>query len=421
MPKKDSEISAPAQPAQIIDVAKPSDTPASATSRPIIVGHMNSMQKDPMVAGASQPSDSDAVSAAAKSLYDKPKTEKTVVPVNDIKPETPAAEPSITDTSVSEPAKNSETAIVDALVSELDTKKDRVQKDVQEQKLSEEIEQLVNSKQYYVKTHTPANKRNLRWLFVIVLLLFLLGAGWYFMMGPGKDLWAKSDQVAPVAATVPAVTADTTKKESVPVIDTKKIFSDPSLKLSFSYPKTWTAEVSKDKEFPTRDVITLFSAVENVNTATKGAPVASAEVSLRTRIILENTTSKTEYASDLIKLSACTSEDIIAASTNLKLLFLDHGVQGPNISQVSLSPENCITKGTLVTGNDQVQFSTKKNTYIVYAEYILSDAYLKKNGQTTKEAIALGQEAGITATVADFKAGKAVVELTDLIKSFKEL
>ena len=45
-----AKTSPPVKPAKVFDVAKPAETPAAATSRPVIVGHTNSMQTDPMVA-----------------------------------------------------------------------------------------------------------------------------------------------------------------------------------------------------------------------------------------------------------------------------------------------------------------------------------------------------------------------------------
>ena len=404
------------KPTTIIDVAKAEDTPAQATSRPVIVGHMNTMQKDPMMTAPIDPSTDPLIGDESK-LAGNQKPEKIINPVSVAKqPEESKSDNSADSGSEPEESeKNSETAIVDALGGDVNTKKERIEQDEKEQKQNEEIRQLVNSKQYFVKTRTPANKRNLRWLFVVVGLVVICGAGWYFGMGPGKDMWAKTD-----TTTVAPSVATPTPAPAVPAVGEKAVFSNPAIKLSFTYPKSWTVETAKDSEYKTRDVITLSSPVEQINTATKGSPVVSAEVFLRTRIFVENTKSAKDYASDLKKLSACTSEDIISAGTNLKLLFLDANNQGPNISQVSLSPENCFAVGSLLAGNDQVQFTSKSNTYIVYSEYVMSEAYIKKNGAVTKDAISLAQESGIVVTKDGFKAGKAFPDFTDLIKSFKE-
>lgn len=411
------------KPTQIIDVAKAEDTPAQATSRPVIVGHMNTMQKDPMVSVASRSGGDTLLSDAEKTIVSS-KPEKTIAPPTVIEePKDENVESGDVPADVAEEdqdqsAKSSETAIVDALVGDVNTKKERLEQDEKEKKQNDEIQQLVNSKQYFVKTRTPANKRNLRWFFVLIILVILAGIGWYFGMGPGKDMWAKTDTataVSPASATPSAV-----PETPAPVVEEKAAFSNPALKVGFMYPKSWKVEITKDPEFQTIDVITLTSPVEQLKTATKGAPVVSAEVYLRTRIFIENTKNTKEYASDLLKLSVCSSEDIIVGTTNLKLLFLDTKNQAPNISQVSLSPENCFAAGSVLSGNDQLQLASKSNTYVVYSEYVMSEAYIKKNGATTKEAIDLAQESGIVATKADFKAGKAFMELTDLIKSFKE-
>lgn len=412
----------PKKPAKISDVARPSEVAAPATSRPVIVGHTNTIQKDPMVAGAAPASDletTDSQNVTESSSLSVKKAEKTIVappaPVSTKTEETNEA-PEEPDESA-EPS-TSESAMVDALAGGVNTKKDRLAEEEHENKVNEEVQKLVDSKEYYVKTRTPANKRNKRWLFAFIVGLLLIGAGWYVAVGPGKSLWSQ-DNVATVA---PAPTQSSEKTTPVtPPAPEKLSFSKPELGVSFSYPKTWKVETTKDIEFDTRDVFTLTSETQELKTAFKGVPPATAEVYLRVRIIAENTLNDKEYASDLVNLSTCSSEDIIIGSSPLKLLFVDLAKEGPNVSQVSLSPNNCQANGSISVANDQVQFSTKKDTYIMYGEYVYSEAYLKKNGTTTPEAIALAQESGVVATKTDFRSTKIFSEFTDIIKSFTEL
>ena len=142
---------------------------------------------------------------------------------------------------------------------------------------------------------------------------------------------------------------------------------------------TGSVETRKDSEFNTRDLIEIKSTPENIKTATVGeVEGVDAEVFLRTRIIVENTADTQEYASDLVELNNCSSEDVIIDNQNLKLLFIGFAQASPNITQASVSPEVCAGNQEIFNASDQVQFASKKNTYILYSEFIFYGKSLEK-------------------------------------------
>ena len=209
-----------------------------------------------------------------------------------------------------------------------------------------------------MKTHLPPGKRNLRWLILLLILAVLAGGGWYLYLGPGKELWSSGIDTQTAA---PVVETNETKQESqkkeTPAKDEPLTFKNPAIAISFTYPKDWKVETAKDTEFPARDVITLTSPAETIKISVNGAQAA----------------------------------------------------------------DNCTAAGASFMANDQIQLAAKKNTYVIYTEYIFSEAHLKKNGTVVADAIILAQESGITTTKDAFKAGKKFAEFQELVKSFKEL
>lgn len=151
----------------ITDVQKPGKTPAAATSRPIIVGH-GAPLKDPMV------TDDGAKTDESKTPEKITKTtQKVVKPINQPDPE-PAKpeEPAADDTAVSDQA------VVDAVVGRAGDKK-QAEKDADElHKRLEIVEQLVESKKYFVPIDVAAKKRTHRIelaLFIILLVVAVAG------------------------------------------------------------------------------------------------------------------------------------------------------------------------------------------------------------------------------------------------------
>ena len=449
----------PKEKPKVFDVAHPSKNVEPSTSKPVIVGHTNSMKRDPMVSPVEQPASASGTPAQEAEVLDKPKREMTIQPIVDstgeqksesgvkesfdipeeqpteTTEETPSEEPEAEaeieelpaetgESGEEEPAQTDENGdlIVDAIVAGVNTKKERKDQEEKEAKLAEEIQGLINSKKYYVKTHLPPGKRNLRWLIVLLILAVLAGGGWYLYLGPGKELWSSGIDTQTAA---PVVETNETKQESqkkeTPAKDEPLTFKNPAIAISFTYPKDWKVETAKDTEFPARDVITLTSPAETIKISVNGAQAADAEVYLRTRIFVENTVNPIEYASDLAALASCSTEDFVAGTTPLKFIYVDTAAASPNVSQVSIGPDNCTAAGASFMANDQIQLAAKKNTYVIYTEYIFSEAHLKKNGTVVADAIILAQESGITTTKDAFKAGKKFAEFQELVKSFKEL
>ena len=82
--------------AKLFDVAKPGKTPASATSRPIIVKHSSTLQKDPMVKDGDETSDE---TAEAAKVDPKMHREKIIVPPGEEKVESADTEDQSNDNS----------------------------------------------------------------------------------------------------------------------------------------------------------------------------------------------------------------------------------------------------------------------------------------------------------------------------------
>ncbi len=438
------------------DVKRPEDIPASATSKPVIVGHTNII-KDPMVA----PEVSKVEETKVETQMEKPKHELKLQPLTEASKEELVAEaedstkaetvettlnseateqsPPETQNETNEEAQpqsteeqtpqevsdddspiNEEgsTSAVDVIAEGINTKKERDEEVEKQQVVDNEINELVNSKQYNVKIRPAPNKRKARMLIGLIILGVLAGLGWYFGVGPGRDMWLDKKTTTKTADVVEQQAQSTTKAtEATPQT---LAFTNSTIKTTFSYPKAWKVDVAKSTEFPTVDVITLTGSNEEVDSVTDSSPAVKVGSFMRVKIFVENTKDTKEYASDLKNSGVCTSEDIIAGNTNLKLLFTG-GSKGQNISKVTLSPEACLPTGTLFSGNDQVQLTTKQNTYVIYAEHIFSNEYLEKNGTKTEEAVKLAQESGIVTSKDSFKSTKSYTEFLEVLKSLKEL
>lgn len=422
------------------DVKRPEDTLAISTSKPVIVGHTNII-KDPMVSLANTPA---TEIEETEKIVDKPKHEITIEPLTSEKTDEKPAEDEVTiteeagkdtkteeatsteetDDSVNEDFESTESAesatgAVDAIAGTINTKKERSEQDEKQQVIDNEINELINSKQYNVKIRSTPNKRKARLLIILIVLAILGGAFWYLGIGPGKDLWLKesnTNKVVGSANTEP--TTQNTEKTTTPSLTA---FTNSTIKTTFSYPNTWKIEVAKDSTNPKFDVITLTSPNEEIDSVTSNSPPAKTGVFMRTKIILENTENNTQFTSKLTQLTSCVSEDLIVGSTNLKLLLSDTKNQSPNISKLSLSPNVCIAEANLFSANDQVQLSTKQNIYVINSEFILTMTYLEKNGIKEATAVAQAQESGITTTPDAFKASNSYKQLVEVLKTLKEL
>lgn len=243
---------------KIFDVAKPGETAADPTSRPIIVGHGKALQPDPMVV-------EDNPAPDTEEIKEKPKRELVLNPVSEAAEEDTPAEPdevaeeTPAESKETETPQNSDSAAVDELAAGLTTKQEKDKVSQEELKKIEEVEKLINSKQFFVKTKTPPGKRNLLWLLGFVVVA-IIGGAWFLLLGPGKDMWAK-----PVAEPEPATSQPAALEPSqpAPAVSALSSFSNTNLGVEFKYPAGWgDASVSDNSKITSekgKRVVITFS------------------------------------------------------------------------------------------------------------------------------------------------------------------
>jgi hypothetical protein len=441
------------------DVKKPNETTVSATSKPIITGHQISIKRDPMVSPIAEqkPAEPETPPEETSLIADKPKREIKIKPLSDDEKTQLDDEPTpevTPDNDDDQPAETAETEVapeseeqtvdttsdvveeitepddqpassepsagaVDAIVETINTKKERTESEQKMQQINNEVKQLIDSKKYHVKIRPAPNKRKLRALIVFLVIGCLAGSAWYLGYGPGKDLWlAKVDDNQPVVTQKSTTQQTTDTAKSQPQV---LAFTNKDINTTFSYPKDWKVAVTADDANDKFNVITLTSQNVEVDSIVKDQPTVKAGVFLRTKIIVENTKDAKENVSKLVALANCESEDIIIGTTNLKLLYTDGVEKSPNVSKLSLSPAICKASGALFDGDDQVQLSTKQNTYVIYTEYVFSQEYLEKAGTKDAEAVATAQESGVLTTKDSFKSATVYKQLITTLKTLKEL
>lgn len=230
-PKK-SENQEPSGAPKVFDVAKPGETAADASSRPLIVGHGSIIKQDPMVVDPDPAAESKPVSKRGVSIQPtteikeeakapdspKPTTIKVLDEVSEEKPdesvkkeeavvepkaekvEEPTVEPEkteeeITETketddpkeepapetkpeeeTVSDQPESSEVAATNALANELVAKKAAEEKAKEAAKKAEEFQSLINSKKYFVNIHQSATSGGAGKWILLLLLLLIAGA-----------------------------------------------------------------------------------------------------------------------------------------------------------------------------------------------------------------------------------------------------
>ena len=164
------------------DVTKPGKTPASATSRPIIVGRGPAVQ-DPMVNNETLGISQDTPDKTEEKLAPPSAVKKVISPIS------PSADTELATEAVSKPTSdeskpaddtaaenNTDSAVVDAVLDQVSDKKKQEQLSAEEVKRKELIEKLVAEKKYFVPTKGPHQKRNNR-IAILLLVVLLLGAG----------------------------------------------------------------------------------------------------------------------------------------------------------------------------------------------------------------------------------------------------
>lgn len=191
---------------KVNDIAKPGETAAHPTARPVITGHGSMIKQDPMVA-ASDTGDNDD-----KSEKITVKTENKIKPITinddsiaesdstELPAEQPAVESDVTDEETTETTAESESpelksstdekpvgdeeestqptssdaAAIDSLATSAETKKLTQQASEQENQHQAKIAELIDSKQYNVNIveggHKAVGQKIATWTFLILLL-----------------------------------------------------------------------------------------------------------------------------------------------------------------------------------------------------------------------------------------------------------
>ncbi len=158
------------------DVAKPGNTPADATARPIITPR--TILKDPMVAGAETADAAPKPATAPETLLAgtaKKVESKTEAPPPVQEAQAPQAEAPTAKAPEEGTAESSEETESKAAAS---AKKAKPQEIAEETARREATQKLIESKQYHVAIKQPKRQRSAKWLLigVLVILLLLIGA-----------------------------------------------------------------------------------------------------------------------------------------------------------------------------------------------------------------------------------------------------
>jgi hypothetical protein len=191
---------------QVMDVSKPGKTPASASSRPVIVGHKPQVQ-DPMMTTEETKDETPETSETTPEVSSPALSKKVITPLSEADKDAdepaedePTEEASEEPEQVSEaaeepdekqaapvteeaeepktpePEDSTDSAVVDAVIDQVgDKKQDEIEAE-EERKRQETIEKLVAEKKYFVpigKAHKKSNQISL----VLTLLLFVVLVG----------------------------------------------------------------------------------------------------------------------------------------------------------------------------------------------------------------------------------------------------
>lgn len=399
----------PASDRKHLDVIRPGKSAASATTRPVIVGH-GAMMKDPMLQTEQKPSANETQIPAAEE--EKPVVQRTKVvvrPLSDadkneaqqsnsegmsasLEPEaTPPVEAPQKDAEEDEV---SDQAVVDAVASQATAGKGQ-KKAQEEQAKQEAIQKLITDKTYVLPIAKARRTSSGRGISIVVSLLLLLVVGGYLLLDAGiignnvklpLDLIKQSsavtaDNTPPVApAPRPAVTA-----ASSTTLEASKAYSSTVNGVAFSYPNDWTVAEAKDEARPGVTNITVKSPAQDI---TPGMGAKSEEVAMVLTIAVENTTSTTRYTSKWDKLTFCSTESVaLTKQTSQYYIAYVSKESSKDISALILSQKQCdATASTTAMISDQVQFATKKDTYTVTGQYQYTDAYKKSNPAASQTA-----------------------------------
>jgi len=177
--KKADDGQAPGGPPKLFDVAKPGNTAAQPTSRPIIVNHGGRVKQDPMV-NTAKAEEEPAKEPFAHSIGVNIKPlEKDESSGDDTQPEaeTPP-EPEQSAETKPEPEKDTQSAasgVVATIASEASTKSEQRREEQEADKKKHELEKLITSKKYFLPIHSGAGKDGGAGIMLLVILIFVAG------------------------------------------------------------------------------------------------------------------------------------------------------------------------------------------------------------------------------------------------------
>ena len=162
---------APANKKPIMDVAKPGDTAATATSRPVIINH-GMLVKDPMM------QDKGDEAASVVSVEETPQkltqSKKIIAPMATQE----TTESKQEDSDKAETAdEQSDEAVVDAVVDQMADKKDKDTIDEEDVKRQELVTKLVADKKYFVPLAVARHDRNNKIGIIVIVMLIPLVVG----------------------------------------------------------------------------------------------------------------------------------------------------------------------------------------------------------------------------------------------------
>lgn len=160
----------------VMDVSKPGGTRADATARPIITGH--EIMKDPMMKVLAS-SDSEATEEPVSSEPEQKElaapsvTHKVIAPLA-TEDESEDSPKSKKEETVEE---SSDSAVMDAVLEQVDDKKVENWRNEEEQKRAELVEKLVDDKKYFLPINQVRSRRNNRIILIIIAILLPLIVG----------------------------------------------------------------------------------------------------------------------------------------------------------------------------------------------------------------------------------------------------
>lgn len=273
---------------RIVDVAHPGKTPASATSKPVIVGN-RPILKDPMVVDEAVPEEEESTSPKnTGNTVIQPLTAPEVDKKDETKDKSPESDPEPDDsTDETDHSKTIAQLAEEARVKEeeqdiapkssddesaqeqgsetsddaqgapnAEISKVEEAEEARKKKQEEELQKLTDSKQYYLPINTVEKRRSKRIVAGGVLLSVLLAVAW-FDIAVDAGLLPSANSIPhthffkltdSTVASAPAAKAKATNSHTATISSTRYI--SKADKATFAYPKTWKTSTTDVAGFP---------------------------------------------------------------------------------------------------------------------------------------------------------------------------